>query len=167
MAPLGRHRARRGARHGAHRRPRRRYGAAAGRRGGAGHRRWRGRMASGARAGRSARRRGGTVTTLRRNATVAWAIARKDALAEVRGKQAAVSTLTFAALVLLLFGFALGSDPRRLADAAPGLLWLGLVFAGLLAVGRFHEVETEDGALEQLTLYPVDRRSIYAGKAAI
>jgi heme exporter protein B len=107
------------------------------------------------------------VTTLRRNATVAWAIARKDALAEVRGKQAAVSTLTFAALVLLLFGFALGSDPRRLADAAPGLLWLGLVFAGLLAVGRFHEVETEDGALEQLTLYPVDRRSIYAGKAAI
>ena len=107
------------------------------------------------------------MTALRRNATIAWAIARKDAIAEVRGKQAAVSTLTFAAVVLLLFGFALGPDPRRLADAAPGLLWLGLVFAGLLAVGRFHELGTEDGALEQLTLYPVDRRSIYAGKAAI
>jgi heme exporter protein B len=107
------------------------------------------------------------VTALRRTATVAWAIARKDAIAEMRGKQAAVSTLTFAAVVLLLFGFALGPDPRRLADAAPGLLWLGLVFAGLLAVGRFHELETEDGALEQLTLYPVDRHSIYAGKAAI
>src|SRR5437763_616450 len=87
-----------------------RHRAAGGRRGGAGHRRSRGRMAAGAGAGRSARRRGGTVTTLRRNATVAWAIARKDALAEVRGRQAAVSTRTFAALVLLLFGFALGSD---------------------------------------------------------
>jgi heme exporter protein B len=107
------------------------------------------------------------MTAMRRQATVAWAIARKDLLAEVRGKQAAVSTLTFAAIVLLLFGFALGPDPARLAVAAPGLLWLGLVFAGLLAVGRFHELETEDGALEQLALYPVDRRAIYAGKAAV
>jgi heme exporter protein B len=107
------------------------------------------------------------MSQLRREASVAWAIARKDALAETRGKHAAVSMLTFAALVLLLFGFALGPDQRRLADAAPGLLWLGLVFAGLLAVGRFHELETEDGALEQLALYPVDRRSIYAGKAAV
>jgi heme exporter protein B len=107
------------------------------------------------------------MSQLRREASVAWAIARKDVLAETRGKHAAVSMLTFAALVLLLFGFALGPDPRRLEDAAPGLLWLGLVFAGLLAVGRFHELETEDGALEQLALYPVDRRSIYAGKAAV
>jgi heme exporter protein B len=105
------------------------------------------------------------MTRLRREATIAWAITHKDVLAELRGKQAAVSTITFAAVVLLLFGFALGPDPRRLADAAPGLLWLGLVFAGLLAIGRFHELETEDGALEQLALYPVDRRSIYAGKA--
>ena len=102
---------------------------------------------------------------LSRDANVAWAITRKDLLAEMRGKHAAVSTLTFAGIVLFLFGFALGPDARRLADAAPGLLWLGLVFAGLLAVGRLHEIETEDGALEQLALYPIDRRAIYAGKA--
>jgi heme exporter protein B len=105
------------------------------------------------------------VTAVQREAGIAWVIARKDLLAEIRGKHAAVSTLTFAGIVLFLFGFALGPDSRRLADAAPGLLWLGLVFAGLLAVGRLHEIETEDGALEQLALYPVDRRAIYAGKA--
>ena len=98
-------------------------------------------------------------------ARIAWAIAAKDARAELRGRHAAVSTLFFAALVLLLFGFALGPDSRRLSDAAPGLLWLAVVFAGLLAVGRLHLLETEDGALEQLALYPVDRRAIYAGKA--
>lgn len=103
--------------------------------------------------------------TVQHQAGVAWAIARKDLLAEIRGKHAAVSTLTFAAIVLFLFGFALGPDSRRLTDAAPGLLWLGLVFAGMLAVGRLHEIETEDGALEQLALYPIDRRAIYAGKA--
>ncbi|HEX2222114.1 MAG TPA: heme exporter protein CcmB [Candidatus Limnocylindria bacterium] len=102
---------------------------------------------------------------MRRELGVALAVARKDALAELRGRHAAVSTVFFAALVLLLFGFALGPDARRLAEAAPGLLWLALVFAGLLAVARLHELEAEDGSLEQLALYPVSRRALYAGKA--
>lgn len=96
---------------------------------------------------------------------IAWAIARKDALSELRGRQAAGSTLFFAALVLLLFGFALGPDTRRLAEAAPGLLWLAIVFGGLLTVARLHQVETDDEALDQLARYPVERRAIYLGKA--
>jgi heme exporter protein B len=102
---------------------------------------------------------------LRRGLSVALTIARKDGLSELRGRQAAGSTLFFAALVLLLFGFALGPDSRRLAEAAPGLLWLAIVFGGLLTVARLHQLEADDGALEQLALYPIDRRAIYAGKA--
>jgi heme exporter protein B len=105
------------------------------------------------------------MSAVRAEARIALAIARKDATAELRGRHATVSTLFFAAVVLLLFGFALGPDSRRLADAAPGLLWLAVVFAGLLAVGRLHLLETDDNALEQLALYPVSRRAIYAGKA--
>lgn len=102
---------------------------------------------------------------LRGEARTALVIARKDAMAELRGRHATVSTLFFAAIVLLLFGFALGPDSARLAAAAPGLLWLAVVFAGILAVSRLHLLETDDGALEQLALYPVSRRAIYAGKA--
>ncbi len=105
------------------------------------------------------------MSTARAELTIAWAIARKDALAELRGRQAAGSTLFFAALVLLLFGFALGPDSRRLAEAAPGLLWLAIVFGGLLTVARLHQIETDDDALDQLARYPVDRRAIYLGKA--
>jgi heme exporter protein B len=105
------------------------------------------------------------MSALRAEARVALAIARKDAVAELRGRHAIVSTLFFAAVVLLLFGFALGPDAARLAAAAPGLLWLAIVFAGILAVNRLHLLETDDGALEQLALYPVSRRAIYAGKA--
>jgi len=105
------------------------------------------------------------MSQLRRAAAVAVAIARKDATSELRGRQAAGSTLFFAALVLLLFGFALGPDSRRLTDAAPGLLWLAIVFGGLLTVSRLHQLEADDAALEQLALYPVDRRAVYAGKA--
>jgi heme exporter protein B len=102
---------------------------------------------------------------MRADLAMAWAIARKDALSELRGRQATGSTLFFAALVLLLFGFALGPDSRRLYEAAPGLLWLAVVFGGLLTVARLHQVETEDGALDELARYPVERRAIYLGKA--
>jgi heme exporter protein B len=105
------------------------------------------------------------MNTLRHELGLALAIARKDATAELRGRHALVSTLFFAATVLLLFGFALGPDTERLAQAAPGLLWLAVVLAGILAVGRLHLLETDDGALEHLALYPVPRRAIYAGKA--
>jgi heme exporter protein B len=105
------------------------------------------------------------MNALRAEARVALAIARKDAVAELRGRHATVSTLFFAAVVLLLFGFALGPDAQRLAVAAPGLLWLAVMFAGVLAVSRLHLLETDDAALEQLALYPVARRAIYAGKA--
>jgi heme exporter protein B len=105
------------------------------------------------------------MSRLRQGAAIALAIARKDALAELRGRQATGSTLFFAALVLLLFGFALGPDAARLSAAAPGLLWLAIVFGGLLTVARLHQLEADDGALEQLALYPIDRRAVYAGKA--
>jgi len=105
------------------------------------------------------------MNALRADAAVAWQIARKDALAELRGRQAAGSTLFFAALVLLLFGFALGPDSRRLTDAAPGLLWLAIVFGSLLTVARLHQLEADDGALEELARYPVERHAIYLGKA--
>jgi len=104
------------------------------------------------------------MNALRVDATVALAIARKDALAELRGRQIAGSTLFFATLVLLLFGFALGPDAQRLTQAAPGLLWLAIVFGSLLIVGRLHQQEAEDGALEVLARYPVERHAIYLGK---
>ncbi|HEX3219954.1 MAG TPA: heme exporter protein CcmB [Candidatus Limnocylindria bacterium] len=104
------------------------------------------------------------MTGLRADAAIALAIARKDALAELRGRQIAGSTLFFATLVLLLFGFALGPDARRLAEAAPGLLWLAIVFGSLLVVARLHQQEAEDDALEVLVRYPVERHAIYLGK---
>ena len=105
------------------------------------------------------------MNALRADVAVAWQIARKDALAELRGRQAAGSTLFFAALVLLLFGFALGPDSRRLTEAAPGLLWLAIVFGSLLTVARLHQLEAEDGALEELARYPIERHAIFVGKA--
>jgi heme exporter protein B len=96
---------------------------------------------------------------------VAGAIAGKDLRAELRGRHAVTSTLFLAAVTMLVFGFALGPDRDRLAEAGPGLLWLAVVLSGILALGRLHHLETEDGAFELLGLYPVSRAAIYLGKA--
>lgn len=97
--------------------------------------------------------------------SVAGAIAGKDLRAELRGRQAVTSTLFLAAVTMLIFGFALGPDQERLAAAGPGLLWLAVILSGVLALGRLHHLETEDGAFELLGLYPVSRVGIYLGKA--
>ena len=89
--------------------------------------------------------------------SVARVIAGKDLRAELRGRQAVTSTLFLAAVTMLIFGFALGPDRDRLAAAGPGLLWLAVILSGVLAVGRLHHLETEDGAFELLGLYPVSR----------
>ena len=95
-----------------------------------------------------------------RVAAVAW----KDLVAERRAKANFNAVLAFAALTLLLFGFALGPETEQLRRAAAGVLWLTVLFSGILAFNRSYQLELEDGALETLILYPGARRSLYLGK---
>ena len=101
-----------------------------------------------------------------------WAVARKDLLIERRAKAAFNAMAFFAALVLLTFGFALGpdvpaSESRQgtlLQELAPGLLWVTILFAGVLAVDRSFQLELERGGFDALRLYPGDRKALYVGK---
>lgn len=96
----------------------------------------------------------------RRVLAVAW----KDMTAERRTKANFNAVVFLAALILLLFGFALGPEREALQIAAGGVIWLTVLFSGVLSFNRSYEQELENGALEALLLYPGDRRSIYLGK---
>jgi heme exporter protein B len=72
--------------------------------------------------------------------------------------------LFLAALMLLMFGFALGPDSGTLRVAAAGIVWLTILFSGNLAFHRSYQVEMEGGALETLLLYPGARSSVFLGK---
>ena len=96
----------------------------------------------------------------------AWIILWKDLLTERRSKASLNALLFFAVLLLFLFQFALGPDRARLAAALPGLLWLGLVLAGLLGLGRGFLAERENDCWEGLVLTPGDKSAIYLGKLA-
>lgn len=92
------------------------------------------------------------------------AVAWKDLTAERRTRTNFNAVVFLAALMLLLFGFALGPDTEALRQAASGVLWLTVLFSGVLSFNRSYEQELADGALEPLLLYPGDRRSIFLGK---
>ncbi|MDP9342070.1 MAG: heme exporter protein CcmB [Actinomycetota bacterium] len=94
------------------------------------------------------------------------AVAGKDLRVEVRGRYALGAVLPFAATLLIAFGLSLGPGRTLLRETAPGLLWLAVLFAAVLASRRAYEAEAEDGAMEGLLLAPVDKAAVFLGKAA-
>jgi heme exporter protein B len=96
----------------------------------------------------------------------AWAVLRKDVLLEARSRANLNAMIFFAAIVLLIFSFALGPDPARLRAAAGGVLWLAFILAGMLAFGRVFQLEMENSAFEGLLLIARNRSAIYVGKLA-
>ncbi|MBI2218738.1 MAG: heme exporter protein CcmB [Candidatus Rokubacteria bacterium] len=96
----------------------------------------------------------------------AWAVTWKDVLVERRSKETLNALVFFALLLLFAFQFALGPDRDRLAQAMPGLLWLGFILSGLLGLGRTFVTERENDCWEALLLTPGDKSAVYVGKLA-
>jgi heme exporter protein B len=95
-----------------------------------------------------------------RVAAIVW----KDMTAERRSKAMLNSVAFLAGVMLLLFGFAFGADPAAFDGGAAGMIWLTVLFSGVLAFNRSWDRELDGGALETLLLYPGDARSIFVGK---
>lgn len=92
------------------------------------------------------------------------AVAGKDLRQELRSRAVTVATLFFAAVTLVILAFAVGSDEALLLDVAPGALWVALAFAGVISAAQSYAGEGEEGAFDQLLLYPIPRATIYLGK---
>ena len=91
----------------------------------------------------------------------AAALARKDLLLELRGREVLPSMLLFVVATLVAFRFALTGEQT---DAARGLLWIAILFTALLALGRAFVPEREQGMLDGLVLAPCDRSAIWLSK---
>ena len=95
----------------------------------------------------------------------AWLVARKDLAIEFRTRTAFFSALVFSLLGLTIFYFAWDVTAVAAIDLAPGVLWVIFTFSGLLGLQRSFGVEQADRAVDALLAAPVDRESIYLGKA--
>lgn len=63
-----------------------------------------------------------------------------------------LGAILFFVLTASLFPLALGPEPQRLQQIAPGILWVCILLASLLPMERIFNQDYEDGSLDQLFL---------------
>lgn len=105
------------------------------------------------------------------------ALVKKDLRSDARAREIAPMMFLFALSVVFLFGFAVPPGagrapvPRPVAGTIPireisgTILWISLLFAGILGFGRSASADHEGSRLEGLVLAPVDPALLFAGKA--
>lgn len=92
------------------------------------------------------------------------AILWKDLLSEFRTREMILSMLVFSLLVAVIFNFAFPPGSEFMQEAAPGILWMTIIFASLLGMNRAFVYEVDKGCMQGLLLAPVDRAVIYISK---
>ena len=92
------------------------------------------------------------------------AIVWKDLLLELRTRERVVAMGAFAVLAAVLFNYSIDRTVVRPQDIGAGLIWMTIVFGGLLGVGRTFHLEAEDGALQGVLMSPVPKDAIFLGK---
>jgi len=100
-----------------------------------------------------------------RTVTIALAITRKDLVSEWRSRELVPALGQFVVLALVIANFGFQIDSKSAPAIAPGVLWLALVFAGLVAFGRAFAAEREQASLEAVLMTGAPSAAIFAGKA--
>ena len=96
----------------------------------------------------------------------AWLVAAKDLRIEWRSRVTLSQIVPFAALVLVLFGFALDANRPVLETATSGLFGVTVMFVAIMAVQRSTAVEVTDGARRALLLAGIEPVAVFVGKTA-
>jgi len=91
-------------------------------------------------------------------------VAGKDLRIELRSRVVLNQVAPFSLVVLVLFAFTLGPSRAPMAKAAPGLFWVTVLFAAVLAVQRSVSLESSE-ARDGLRLSGLDPAGVFLGKA--
>ncbi len=97
---------------------------------------------------------------LRQMGAVIW----KDLAVEFRTRERIASMGAFTVLVGVLFNFSFDPSVVEPQAIASGLIWMTIVFGGMLGLGRTFQLEEEDGAFQGILLSPIPRDALYFGK---
>ena len=93
-----------------------------------------------------------------------WAVARKDLLVELRTHERLTAMGAFVVLIGVLFNFSIDTALVRPQDIAAALIWMTIIFGGMLGLGNTFRLEQEDGALSGILQSPIRLDALYLGK---
>jgi heme exporter protein B len=88
----------------------------------------------------------------------------RDVSLAVRDGGSAGTALGFYLIVVALMPLGLGPDLQLLARIAPGILWIGLLLAALLATSRLFEADHDDGSLDVFAAGPLPLEAVALAK---
>ena len=91
-------------------------------------------------------------------------VLKKDFAIEMKTGEILYTTLFFAVSCVLIFSFAFVREGQPIEGASAGILWISVLFAGSLALGRTFERERYGETIKALLLAPAPRAAIYVGK---
>lgn len=94
----------------------------------------------------------------------AWKIAKKDLYSEWKTKSTIGAMLIFSMLVVLVFSFAFDPMKENVRALVPGLIWVIVVFGGVLGLNRAFSSESRNDTMFALNIAPIDSAAIYIGK---
>jgi len=97
---------------------------------------------------------------LRQMGAIIW----KDLVVEFRTRERVAAMGGFTVLVGILFNYAIDPTAVEPQAIAAGLIWMTIIFGGMLGLGRTFSLEEEEGAFQGILLSPVPRDAIYLGK---
>ncbi|WP_437727302.1 heme exporter protein CcmB [Sorangium sp. So ce861] len=95
----------------------------------------------------------------------AMLVARKDLAIELATGEIVTTSGFFAVLVAVIASLAFYAGQDAAERVAPGVIWVSVAFASVLALSRTWQREREDGALSGLLVLPIARSALFAGKA--
>ena len=96
---------------------------------------------------------------------IRW-LAWKDLLSEMRSRETISSMFFFALIVILIFSFSFSMDQQTARELMPGIMWVAVVFTGIIGLGKSFTAELQNDCLENLQMNPIPRGAIYLGKLA-
>lgn len=94
-----------------------------------------------------------------------WTLVARDLRLSLREGGAIGTALGFFLVVVALMPLGLGPDLKLLARIAAGILWIALLLAALLSLGRVFESDFEDGTLEILATGTMPLELVAAAKS--
>lgn len=96
--------------------------------------------------------------------STALILAKKDLYSELKTKQILVTQIIFAALVIVIFSFAFDPANNTTKAVIPGVIWVIIVFSGILGLNRSFISEQRNDTIQGLLVAPMEASSIYLGK---
>ncbi len=94
-----------------------------------------------------------------------WALVKRDLLLAVREGGAVGTALGFYLIVVALLPLGLGPDLNLLTRIAPGVLWIALLLAALLSLGRIFDDDANEGTLDVMAMGGLPLEAVVAAKS--